>query len=287
MIRPALLASLSLALVLSSMACGPTATEEPKPSAAEDPVAHEDHHGAPVALGRVDFGDEAYLVMREGDATPGEESAILITPLQEGPLPGLYVWIEDAKGEQISVPMGGDAEDGGLHFHFLPRPGSSPQDLVVRRREGGEDDRRRLSLMMGAAPQRDGVLVALNGGIWAELKLHDDVGNLELWLYRDAQGSEPADLPLDRVVELRFVEPEPRRLRLAPRDTTRNADESGAAQIRAGKTNYFIFPGNTGADTAWMSGLDFRGLASLHLPEPSEEASALFALHPHAHDHDH
>ena len=44
-----------------------------------------------------------------------------------------------------------------------------------------------------------------------------------------------------------FVDVKGKVVELRVRNATKNEDEDGTANVRAGKTNYFIFPGETGA----------------------------------------
>ena len=123
---------------------------------------------------------------------------------------------------------------------------------------------------------------------WIELKLHDDKGDLELWLTLDKAGSKPLDLPLDTKVSVRFVDKSNKTVLLKPRDTKSNPDERGASHLRDGKTNYFVFPGTTGADATWLMGEAFSSIAVVELTQGGRTVTAQeFVLRPHGHGHDH
>jgi hypothetical protein len=121
-----------------------------------------------------------------------------------------------------------------------------------------------------------------------ELKLHDDKGDLELWLATDEEIETPYDLPLDATIEVTLVDEGNRSVTLRVRNAEANEDEDGTPNIRDGKTNYFIFPGDTGADASWLMGASFASDATVvftadgvrHETEP-------FMLRPHTHAHGH
>lgn len=125
-----------------------------------------------------------------------------------------------------------------------------------------------------------------------ELKLHDDKGDLELWLTQDAEGKRPLDLPLDAIVHVTFAAPD-RSVELRVRNTEQNEDEDGTATVRDGKTNYFIFPGASGSDASWLVGADFHAQVTIHFERggtPHQTGSFLLVPHgagDHGHDHDH
>lgn len=157
-----------------------------------------------------------------------------------------YLWVESGDGSQISAPDRGVVEGRALHFHATVRTGAAAR-AVVRLRAGDLDER--ASLLVQAHPPegpRLGILAEFRGEPdrgHLELKLHDDKGDLELWLAKDAAMTQPFDLPLSTRIEISFPDMDHRTVRLAPRDEVRNEDEDGNANIRDGRTNYFIFPG--------------------------------------------
>jgi hypothetical protein len=119
---------------------------------------------------------------------------------------------------------------------------------------------------------------------FAELKLHDDKGDLELWLTRNIAGTEPFDLPLNSKIKISFPNIDQKEIALHIRNSEKNEDEENNGNIRNNKTNYFIFPGKTGGDAAFLIGKDFITEAVIFF-----EANGIlyttdvFELHPHTH----
>ena len=115
-----------------------------------------------------------------------------------------------------------------------------------------------------------------------EIKLHDDAGDLEVWLKKGGYEGEPWRLPLDTTLTLDFPA-ESKTVTLAVRDTERNEDESGESTIFEGATNYFIFPGETGTDASWLMGADFAAKVELSF---AGATTGSFILRPHVHRKD-
>ena len=113
----------------------------------------------------------------------------------------------------------------------------------------------------------------------AEIKLHDDAGDLEVWLTRGGHGGEPWRLPVDSTLNLAFPDLD-KTVTLAVRDRVDNKDESGAPTISEGVTSYFIFPGETEADATWLQGAEFAAKAELRFQDAT---TGTFALYPHVH----
>ena len=85
---------------------------------------------------------------------------------------------------------------------------------------------------------------------YLEMKLAGD-GAIEAWL----TGPDHAPLTIAATAFVAVKVPKfGRAVKLAPRDLEANADGTGAARLRDGKTDYFVFPGATGADAAWLAG---------------------------------
>lgn len=112
-----------------------------------------------------------------------------------------------------------------------------------------------------------------------EIKLHDDAGDLEVWLNKGGYEGAPWRLPLDTTLTLAFPS-EGKKINLAVRDTERNEDESGESTIFDGKTNYFVFPADTGVDASWLMGSEFAAKAELVF---GTETTGSFVLRPHVH----
>ncbi|MEM1443535.1 MAG: hypothetical protein AAGF67_14415 [Verrucomicrobiota bacterium] len=114
----------------------------------------------------------------------------------------------------------------------------------------------------------------------AEIKLHDDAGDVEIWLTTGGHGGPPWDLPTDLELSLAFPDLG-KEIHLAVRDSTENRDEDGNVTIRDGATNYFVFPGETGVDASWLMGTEFAAKAVLDLEGGS---TGDIILRPHVHD---
>ena len=120
-----------------------------------------------------------------------------------------------------------------------------------------------------------------------ELKLHDDLGDLELWLAsvnNTTGGADaPLDFPADTVVRVAFPSHGGRVVNLRVRNREDNEDEDGVANMRVGRrTNYFIFPGESGEDAAWLCGQKWRGVAEVAFSSGGfSYACAPFVLVPH------
>ena len=113
----------------------------------------------------------------------------------------------------------------------------------------------------------------------AEIKLHDDAGDVEIWLTQGGFGGEPWRLDVDTTLVLDLPALE-KKVNLAVRDRERNEDESGAATVVDGTTNYFLFPGETGVDASWLMGTEFAARAELLI---DENTTGPFILRPHVH----
>ncbi len=119
---------------------------------------------------------------------------------------------------------------------------------------------------------------------FAELKLHDDKGDLELWVTKDEVGSNPIDLPLNAQIAVAFPQLATQQVTLRVRNMAQNEDEDGKANIRANKTNYFIFPGDTGADASFLMGKAFSAETVISFEVGGVTYStAAFTLRPHTH----
>ncbi len=138
----------------------------------------------------------------------------------------------------------------------------------------------------------DGAVARLTAGGadvgYLRLKLHDDKGDLEAWIARDAEFTEPLDLPLDATITVTFADKDGRSVTLAVRNRDQNEDEDGKANIRDGKTNYFIFPGDSGADASWLMGADFLSTTTVAFSADGKDyATPAFVLRPHTHGDGH
>ena len=119
---------------------------------------------------------------------------------------------------------------------------------------------------------------------YLRLKLHDDKGDLELWLAKDAEMTQPFDLPLDGTATVTFTDKENKTTTLRVRNTDKNEDEDGKANVREGKTNYFIFPGDSGEDATWLKGADFLATVKVAFSADGKDyVTSPFVLRPHTH----
>ena len=307
-------------VALSLSGCGKSSPPTSSPKAAEaektapsadegkSPVAPQDH-GSRSSIGRVSAGGWELELTLVGTLAAGKESAIearaVTSPAgRDWKSAGVYVWVEDAAGNSLTAPSKAVIENGQLHFHAAVPAGSAPAaQVVVRIRENGKDERAKVPVTpttssdAAKAPAHahektphDGIIVAwksdgapaLSG--YAEVKLHDDKGDVEVWLGKDRAFKEPFLLPAESRPTLTLVDLAGRKLTLAPRDLAENKDEGGVAHLADGKTDYFIFPGTTGEDATALMGKTFSSLASLAFETGAQKAvSDEFVLQPHTH----
>ena len=289
----------TLALLALLASCG----EEPALDGGQTPeqdvaATGGSGHGDRHALGSLKISDYEFSVARYGTFEAGVEGALEVH-LVSGPAGksqsdlNLFVWVEDQQGNQLSAPSKAQPEGGGLHSHVMTRASENPPvRAVLRLRVGDIDSTGSLPLdghghehsttPHGGAQSRfrgpDGTAGHL------ELKLHDDKGDLELWLCKDDHFEQPFDLPLDATVQVNFIDKGGRTVELKVRNSTQNEDESGAASIREGQTNYFIYPSAEGEDSTWLMGADFQSIVQISFDlNGASYVSEEFSLTPHVH----
>lgn len=284
-----------LAVLLLPAGCGGKESPPPgtppagAPSGGAAPAAG---HGSPVALGSVTVADRTFGLLRHGPAVPGREGALGAVQTKGAPLGGLapYLWLEDQAGAQVSAPVQGSLEGSQWHFHATPRKdAAAPVRAVLRLRGGSVDERAAADLRADVASQNEGVAAPILGADgkpagYLELKLHDDKGDLELWLAKDARFAEPLDLPAATVIKAVFPALGGREIELRVRNQEKNEDEDGHPHLRQGRTDYFIFPGSGGGDATWLTGAGFASPVAISF---SDGATAWrteeFVLVPHTH----
>jgi len=133
-----------------------------------------------------------------------------------------------------------------------------------------------------------GIVVPLFSGQqhkgFAEIKLHDDKGDLELWLTKDKTAGSSFDLPLNSEIVVTFPKLNPQVVTLRIRNNEQNEDEEGNGNIRENKTNYFIFPGDTGVDASFLTGKEFStNTVVSFVVDGITYTSNTFKLQPHTH----
>lgn len=276
-------------LLSCALACSCGEPTNPSPSPATNSVAAAPQgHGEGQDLGVVQVcGLELHVVKFEG----AFEIHGTMMPTAALAKLNVYLWLESKDGTQLSAPEKGHIESGKLHFHASPRGEKEPYRVVVRVRKDGADERASLPLDGHGHEHADGphhgLIAGFSGGGtngFLELKLHDDKGDLELWLAQDRAIAQPFDLSLDTSVEVQFVDVDGRVVSLRPRDLKSNEDENGKPNIRAGKTNYFIYPTEPEQDASWLQGTEFQSIVVVRFNRDGQSfTSDEFVLQPHAH----
>lgn len=239
-----------------------------------------------MALGVVKLGGLVFAVDREGQIEAGKESTFGVecTSTSEVGFDAMpTAWLVDDKGAKVCDPVKGEGH--GQHWHYTLRPSALPSKFAICYKDQVEE----VGLFNGVAPCNGGIITpfgffgAQNG--FLELKLHDDAGDLELFLYREAgvgASSTPYDLPKDTVVRIEMNAPHSKSVELRVRNEEGNEDESGTLNMRDGKTNYFIFPGETGVDPSWLKGEKWRGVVQVKFDFGGSTAETdPFVLVPH------
>jgi len=284
-----------LASLLAS--CGDNKKSVTQPTTKQStPLDASADHGTAIDLGTLTVADKQFGIVRLGDLIPGKEGAFEVRPkgLAAGEMAKLnvYLWLEGEDGTQLSAPAKGSPDGEALHFHVTPRAGDTkPFRAVLRLRDDGIDERASLPLdghgHEHVEGPHHGVPATFKGGETTghlELKLHDDKGDLELWLAEDAAYGRPFDLPLDAAIEIEFVDVDGQKVMLRPRNKTKNEDEDGTSNVRDGKTNYFIFPSQEGEDATWLQGKQFQSIVVVRFSRGGQTfVSEEFVAKPHVH----
>jgi hypothetical protein len=281
---------LPLILIPLLVACGDHHHDHPAEAASH---CHGHDHGGPAVTLRVD-GDAAKLwghvnaiavSLGQNDATLASDAANLA-----------------ALAEALE-PFAAKAPDPDRAAGMLANLARSASQLAHEADEGAATDEplaslievlrlaRRLDPTSSSAAVEptyiagpsSGVLVELrdasgNPAGWAEVKLHGDTGDLELWLARDNRITSPLLVPVAVVAKLELLGPS-RAIELRARDAQSNKDARGRVTVAEGRTHYLVFPSETGADASWLKGEDFRSRSRARLTV--EGLTAEFDLKPH------
>ncbi|MDE0740230.1 MAG: hypothetical protein OSB83_13585 [Planctomycetota bacterium] len=294
-LHPALLLLPALLLPACGDPTRPLPPSKDKPASETKKENPANDHGDKTDLGVLVLGGNKFRIVRLGKLIPGKEGAFEVLPQGASSDDiarwNLYLWVEDEAGAQLSAPSKGNIEGARLHFHVTPRQSEkTPTKVVLRLRSEGKDTRAKLPLDGHGHEHNDGphhgipAKFAGDGGGTLELKLHDDKGDLELWLYQDAEHSKPFDLPLAASVEIEFIDADGRKVSLRPRNTEKNEDEAGEPNVRDGGTNYFIYPSKEGEDASWLKGKAFQSIVIVRFSlDDKKSASEEFILKPHVH----
>ena len=259
--------------------------------------SHDHSHGHTsakiVALGTVNVGGATFSIDREGQVEAGAETEFGVELVGSASAVPSAAWLANPDGKKICDPV--SAEDHNQHWHFTVAPLYPVKKSKFVLQVGGEEVS--VDWHRGAEPCDDGILSVFkvaDAPDWRgflELKQHGDAGDLELWLYESynvsnwsASGSkpDPFDVPKETVVHLTFPSHEGRKITLSVRNMDQNEDEEGKPNMRDGRTNYFIFPGESGQDQEWLMGEKWRGTVTVAFEAGGKSYSCdPFVLVPH------
>lgn len=288
---------LSLLLILPLLAaCGDHAYDH----GPAEPAGHDHPH---------DHGEVPATLRAEGDAPRlwGQVNAIaagLASPLPEARRATLATDAANLAALAAALePLAVAAPDPDRAAGMLANLARAARQLAHEADEGADTDEplsrllqvldlaRRLDPASASPAVEPAYVLGPSGGVlaelrdaagnpagWAEVKLHGDAGDLELWLARDRRITVPLAVPAAAVAKLELAGPG-RAAELRARDTVANKDERGRATLADGRTHYLVYPGETGADASWLKGEDFRSPAKLTV----EGLSASFELTAHGH----
>jgi len=241
-----------------------------------------DHGGGIVSLGCLSIVSEKFMVDRENQVDKNFETTFGFERLGPGDSTGFTAWVQDGKGQRISEPVKGDRHGNHIHFTVMPAA-SNAQTFAI----SCGDQVSAISVHAGAAPTSGGIMSPIedaDGKLagFIELKLHDDAGDLELWLCKDGAMSDPLDFPADTDITVTFATHDDKSVQLNVRNNEENEDEDGNPTMRDGKTNYFIFPGESGQDPSWLEDSKFRSTTIVKFTVESKTyTTPPFVLVPH------
>jgi len=244
----------------------------------------EGHHGdGIVSLGNLTIASEKFMVDREGQVDKGFETTFGVERVGPGKATGFKAFLKDGQGQSLCDPIEGESHDDHSHFTLTPNAANAETlaiscgDLVSE-----------ISIRPGAAPTEGGVMSVLEDGDgkvvgFIELKLHDDAGDLELFICKDGAMTEPLDFPADTTITATFATHGDRSVKLNVRNMDQNEDEDEKPHMRDGKTNYFIFPGESDQDPEFLVGEKFRSTTTVTFTSENKTYTAPpFILVPHS-----
>jgi len=231
--------------------------------------AHGEGHGeclhgdGIVSLGNLSIAGETFMVDRENQVDKGFETTFGVERVGPGSATGFTAWVQDAAGQKLCEPVKGDSHDNHSHFTITTMAPAADKFVI-----SCGDQVSSISVHPGAAPINGGIMSPLEdseGKVvgFLELKLHDDAGDLELWICSDGAMSQPLDFLADTTITATFATHSNRSVRLNVRNNDKNEDEDGNPTMRTGKTNYFIFPGESDQDPEFLIGEKFRSTTTL------------------------
>ncbi|MFT4512268.1 MAG: hypothetical protein ACI91B_000957, partial [Planctomycetota bacterium] len=221
---------LALALLATMAACGDNTPADAAGGPQQASPSHEAGHGAATSLGTLTVASHQFEIMQLGELVQGIEGALEVIPksipAEQWSGLNLYMWLESQDGTQVSVSAKGDLTADGFHFHLTPYADHEVPFRVTLRVRGGDGDERNSLPLDGHGHEHiegphHGLPATFAGGEQRghlELKLHDDKGDLELWLSRDAKLSQPFDLPIDSTIEIEFIDFEGKKVTLRARN---------------------------------------------------------------------
>jgi len=227
----------------------------------------EGEHAEIVGLGAVTVAGSTFIVDREGQVAAGGETEFGVEHVGGAKTVPSMAWLENPDGEKLCDPVVGEGHDQHWHFKVTPLMPVKKSKFVLMV-DGVKSPP--LDFKHGAKPCNGGILAVFNAG-FLELKLHDDAGDLELWLYAPSSTADdfkrnkpdPFDLPKDSVIRLTFPNHDGKTIELRIRNDDKNEDEEGKPNMRGGVTNYFIFPGESEQDPKWLMGEKWRGTVTM------------------------
>jgi len=253
---------------------------------------HGESHAKIVALGTVTLGGATFAIDRDGQVEAGAITEFGVELIAGSAVP-TTAWLANPDGTQTADPVVAETHDSHWHFNVEPLDPIKRSKFVL---QVGEEEAV-VDFCRGAEPTNEGILSVFNcDGVrcgFMELKLHGDAGDLELFLYegfpvsdwKNTSKGTPFDVPKETVITLTFPKHEGKSVTLKVRNEEQNEDEDGNPNMRGGCTNYFIFPGESDQDPAFLIGetvTSWRGLVTMSFEAGGKSYYAdPFVLVPH------